>query len=86
MVGTGDYLGLGVLAENKDSLTLPRFFSAEVHAPATAWLWKLVFTVVTLSVGFKGGEVTPLFSSERLLEMRSHGFSMLRLISLRESG
>ncbi|MBG7608921.1 MAG: chloride channel protein [Verrucomicrobia bacterium] len=61
MVGTGDYLGLGVLAENKDSLTLPRFFSAEVHAPATAWLWKLVFTVVTLSVGFKGGEVTPLF-------------------------
>jgi H+/Cl- antiporter ClcA len=24
-------------------------------------LWKLVFTVVTLSAGFKGGEVTPLF-------------------------
>ena len=61
IVGTGDYLGLGVLAENKDSLTLPRFFSPDVHAPATAWLWKLVFTVVTLSAGFKGGEVTPLF-------------------------
>ena len=61
MVGTGDYLGLGVIAENKDSLTLPRFFSAEVHAPAMAWMWKLVFTVVTLSAGFKGGEVTPLF-------------------------
>lgn len=61
IVGTGDYLGLGVLAENKGSLTLPRFFSPELHAPATAWLWKLVFTVVTLAAGFKGGEVTPLF-------------------------
>lgn len=61
LVGTTDYLGLGVLAENKDSLTLPRFFSPELHTPANAWLWKLVFTVVTLSAGFKGGEVTPLF-------------------------
>src|SRR6202000_2081960 len=25
------------------------------------WGWKLLFTVVTLSAGFKGGEVTPLF-------------------------
>jgi H+/Cl- antiporter ClcA len=61
MADTTHYLGLGTLAENKDSLTLPGFLSAETHAPATAWLWKLVFTVVTLSAGFKGGEVTPLF-------------------------
>lgn len=61
LAGTPDYLGLGVWAENPGSLTLPRFFSAEVHAPATAWLWKLAFTVVTLGAGFKGGEVTPLF-------------------------
>ena len=61
LAGTGDYLGLGVLAENENSLTLPRFFSPDLQAPATAWLWKLVFTVVTLSAGFKGGEVTPLF-------------------------
>lgn len=61
MVGTTDYLGLGVLAENDNSLTLPRFFSPDLHAPASAWLWKLAFTVVTLSAGFKGGEVTPLF-------------------------
>ena len=26
-----------------------------------SWLWKLIFTAVTLSSGFKGGEVTPLF-------------------------
>ena len=25
------------------------------------WAWKLIFTTVTLSMGFKGGEVTPLF-------------------------
>ena len=25
------------------------------------WLWKLVFTAITLGMGFKGGEVTPLF-------------------------
>jgi H+/Cl- antiporter ClcA len=29
--------------------------------PAGAWAWKLLFTVITLSSGFKGGEVTPLF-------------------------
>ncbi|MGC4072585.1 MAG: chloride channel protein [Nibricoccus sp.] len=30
-------------------------------ADAWSWFWKLAFTVVTLSSGFKGGEVTPLF-------------------------
>lgn len=59
--GTGDYLGLGVMAENKSSLTLTKLFSPDIHAPANAWLWKLAFTIVTLSSGFKGGEVTPLF-------------------------
>lgn len=61
LVGSGDYLGLGVLAENENSLTLPRFFSSDVEASADVWLWKIVFTVVTISAGFKGGEVTPLF-------------------------
>jgi H+/Cl- antiporter ClcA len=61
LAGTSDYLGLGVLAENADSLTLPGFFSTSLEVPASAWLWKLAFTVFTLSAGFKGGEVTPLF-------------------------
>jgi len=60
VVDTRDYLGLGVLAATPDAWTLPRFF-ADPGAPASAWLWKLVFTVVTIGAGFKGGEVTPLF-------------------------
>lgn len=60
VAGTPDYLGLGVEGSHPGAITLPSFFtSAEVHL--WSWLWKLVFTVVTLSSGFKGGEVTPLF-------------------------
>lgn len=60
LVGTPDYLGLGVLGNRPDAITLPAMFTS-TGIPATAWIWKLVFTVVTLSAGFKGGEVTPLF-------------------------
>lgn len=60
LAGTGDYLGLGVLGEVPGSITLPAMFTS-TEIPATAWAWKLLFTVVTLSAGFKGGEVTPLF-------------------------
>lgn len=60
LAGTSDYLGLGVLAERPGSLTLPAMFTS-TEVPASAWAWKLVFTVVTLAAGFKGGEVTPLF-------------------------
>ena len=31
------------------------------EADALAWLWKLLFTAVTIGVGFKGGEVVPSF-------------------------
>lgn len=57
--GTQDYLGLGVLSAHPGAPTLPGFFVA----PPDRWSWliKLVFTVATLSAGFKGGEVTPLF-------------------------
>jgi H+/Cl- antiporter ClcA len=60
LAGTPDYLGLGVLGNRPDAITLPAMFtSAEI--PASAWMWKLAFTVITLAAGFKGGEVTPLF-------------------------
>jgi H+/Cl- antiporter ClcA len=53
LVGTSDYLGLGVP-------TIVRAFG-DPHLPWTAFAWKLVFTAVTLGSGFLGGEVTPLF-------------------------
>jgi H+/Cl- antiporter ClcA len=60
LVGTGDYLGLGVSSPNPKALTIVSFFnSPEIHY--WSWFWKIVFTAVTLSSGFKGGEVTPLF-------------------------
>jgi len=60
LAGTGDYLGLGVSSPDPKAVTIVSFFrSAEIHH--WSWLWKIVFTAVTLSSGFKGGEVTPLF-------------------------
>lgn len=60
LAGTPDYLGLGVLGNRPDAITLPAMFG-NMDIPASAWIWKFVFTVATLSAGFKGGEVTPLF-------------------------
>ena len=53
MVGTSDYLGLGVP-------TIVRAFT-DPRVPSYAFAAKLVFTAVTLGSGFLGGEVTPLF-------------------------
>lgn len=53
IAGTRDYLGLGI------PVILESFEPGGV--PTWAFLWKLVFTAVTLGAGFKGGEVTPLF-------------------------
>ena len=53
LIGTSDYLGLGIP-------TILRAFS-DPSLPWFAFALKLVFTVVTLSAGFLGGEVTPLF-------------------------
>ena len=60
LAGTPDYLGLGVLGNRPEAVTLPALFTS-TEIPASAWVWKLLFTVATLSAGFKGGEVTPLF-------------------------
>lgn len=58
--GTTDYLGLGVSTNDGQGISIVNAFSGS-QLIAGAWLWKLVFTVVTLSLGFKGGEVTSLF-------------------------
>jgi H+/Cl- antiporter ClcA len=59
-LNTRDYLGLGVWSPDKGALVITSFFNSDMYHP-WAWWWKIVFTVVTLSSGFKGGEVTPLF-------------------------
>ena len=59
LFGTRDYLGLGTLAATPDGLTIASFFGPDPHP--WSWALKFVFTIVTLSSGFKGGEVTPLF-------------------------
>jgi H+/Cl- antiporter ClcA len=60
LVGTSDYLGLGVWSPDPKAVTIVSLFqSSEIHY--WSWFWKIIFTAVTLSAGFKGGEVTPLF-------------------------
>ena len=60
VAGTPDYLGLGVSSSNPHAITIASCFSSP-EIPPWSWLWKMVFTVVTVSAGFNGGEVTPLF-------------------------
>jgi H+/Cl- antiporter ClcA len=57
-----DYLGLGVNADPKypHQVCIVSAFNAG-GAAYWSWWWKILFTAVTLSSGFKGGEVTPLF-------------------------
>lgn len=55
-----DYLGLGVLSEKANGVSIVSAFK-EGGATPFSWFWKLLFTAITLGSGFKGGEVTPLF-------------------------
>ncbi|RFS26954.1 voltage-gated chloride channel protein [Chitinophaga silvatica] len=57
---TDDYLGLGVSNPDPNAVTIVTSFH-ENGATNFSWLWKLLFTAITLGTGFKGGEVTPLF-------------------------
>jgi H+/Cl- antiporter ClcA len=59
LFGTRAYLGLGVWSAIPGDPTIVGFFTGPVDR--WSWLLKILFTVVTLSAGFKGGEVTPLF-------------------------
>ena len=62
LLGERDYLGLGVAANPADpnAVTIQSCFHLG-GADRFSWWWKLLFTAVTVSSGFKGGEVTPLF-------------------------
>ncbi len=60
VVGTTDYLGLGVKSPTGDGISILNAFR-EGGVDKFSWVWKILFTVITLSTGFKGGEVTPLF-------------------------
>ncbi|MDT3402968.1 voltage-gated chloride channel family protein [Mucilaginibacter terrae] len=60
ILGKPDYLSLGVDAEYPGAVTIVSAFQQN-GADFFSWLWKLIYTAVTLGTGFKGGEVTPLF-------------------------
>jgi H+/Cl- antiporter ClcA len=60
LLGTRDYLGLGVTSSDPHAVTILSAFTAGGATPLS-WWWKVLFTAITLSSGFKGGEVTPLF-------------------------
>ncbi|MCU1457823.1 MAG: voltage-gated chloride channel protein [Actinomycetia bacterium] len=54
VVGNRDYLGLSIPL-------LTASLAGGAGVVGAAFLWKLLFTAVTLGSGFPGGEVTPLF-------------------------
>lgn len=59
-MGTTDYIGLGITSKNPDGVSIVSAFR-DGGATPWSWLWKIIFTAITLGMGFKGGEVTPLF-------------------------
>ena len=60
LIGSQDYLSLGVTGKDSNSVSIVSSFHAG-GANGLSWWWKLLFTAITLGTGFKGGEVTPLF-------------------------
>jgi len=60
LLQTQDYLGLGVVPPVNGTVSITTAFGAD-GATYFSWFWKLLFTAITLGMGFKGGEVTPLF-------------------------
>lgn len=58
--GARDYLGLGVYPSRIGGASIQSAFQSG-GATEFSWLWKLLLTAITISSGFKGGEVTPLF-------------------------
>ncbi|WP_114793078.1 voltage-gated chloride channel family protein [Niabella yanshanensis] len=55
-----DYLSLSVSNPDPGAVSIVTCFK-DGGAKPFSWLWKILFTTITLGMGFKGGEVTPLF-------------------------
>jgi len=60
VLGTDVYLGLGVTPQHAGGISIINAFLPG-GVDTWSWLWKGVFTLITLGSGYKGGEVTPLF-------------------------
>ena len=58
----GRYSGLGTNLVNMCFANPAALTASDTGIYAYDWIFKLVLTIVTLSVGFQGGEVTPLFT------------------------
>ena len=58
----GRYSGLGTNLTDLCFGNAAALSASDASIYAYDWILKLLFTVVTLSVGFQGGEVTPLFT------------------------
>ena len=58
----GRYSGLGTNLVDMCFANPAALTTGDAGIYAYDWLFKLVLTIVTLSVGFQGGEVTPLFT------------------------
>lgn len=57
--GTQQYLGLGVAGMGQNAVSIASAFGTG-GVDTWSWLIKLLFVIITLSFGFRGGEVTPL--------------------------
>jgi H+/Cl- antiporter ClcA len=60
IMGKNDFSGIGVTSLDPNVVTIVSAFHFG-GADTFSWFWKLLLTAITLSMGFKGGEVTPLF-------------------------
>jgi H+/Cl- antiporter ClcA len=54
------YCGLGAKSLTAGTPSIETMLNDGTTA-SFAWLWKTVFTLITLGAGMRGGEVTPLF-------------------------
>ena len=52
LLGTTDYLGAGIPIIDE---------TIHTHVEPMAFLWKMIFTAITLEAGFRGGEIVPSF-------------------------